>query len=127
MRGVLVTVAVALVAVCGCSGSTQGPTLATSATPSPSASGSEAVVVALPPAGGFDYQLGGAYEPPAGTAIVSRDSTDEPAPGLYNVCYVNGFQSQPGEADAWDGLLVEGDDGPLADPGWPDEYLFDTS
>ena len=101
-------------------------------TPSPSASpsaasNSAAPSITLPPDGGFDYQLGGAYEPPAGTAIVARDSTEFPATGLYNICYLNGFQSQPGEADAWAGLLVDGADGPLADPGWPDEYLLDTS
>jgi hypothetical protein len=100
---------------------------ATPATPSPTASGSAEPTIALPPAGGFDYQLGGAYDPPAGTVIVSRDSTDTPAPGLYNICYVNGFQSQPGEADAWEGLLLEDADGPVADEGWPDEYLLDSS
>lgn len=83
--------------------------------------------IALPPAGGIDYQLGGAYEPPPGTAIVARDSTEAPAPGLYNICYLNGFQSQPGEAAQWDGLLLEDAGGPVADAGWPDEYLLDTS
>lgn len=83
--------------------------------------------VALPPSGGIDYQLGGAYEPPAGTAIVARDSTEAPAPGLYNICYLNGFQTQPGEVGAWEQLLLQGPDGPVADPDWPDEYLLDTS
>ncbi len=45
-----------------------------------------------------DYQLGGAYPPPAGVNVVARDSTAAPARGLYNICYVNGFQSQPGAA-----------------------------
>lgn len=63
---------------------------------------------------------------PAGAGIVVRDSTDEPAEGAYGICYVNGFQTQPGAT--WpDGLLVQGDDGPLVDPGWPDEYILDTS
>ena len=82
------------------------------------------------PAGGFDYQLGGGYPPPDGTGIVVRDAADRPEPGLYSVCYVNGFQTQPGEADRWldEGLvLLDGAGEPVADPGWPDEYLLDTS
>ncbi|MFE6304407.1 endo alpha-1,4 polygalactosaminidase [Nocardiopsis sp. NPDC057823] len=82
------------------------------------------------PQGGFDYQLGGGYGPPDGVGIVVRDSTDEPEPGLYSVCYVNGFQTQPGEADRWldEGLvLLDGAGEPVADPGWPDELLLDTS
>ena len=55
---------------------------------------------ALPPVGGgLDYQLGGAYDPPAGVDIVVRDSTDEPAAGLYSVCYLNGFQTQPADSE----------------------------
>ncbi|MGO1834542.1 MAG: endo alpha-1,4 polygalactosaminidase, partial [Actinomycetaceae bacterium] len=80
-----------------------------------------------PPSGGFDYQLGGPYDPPDGTEIVVRDSTAEPADGAYGVCYVNGFQSQPGESEDWGDLLLTGDDGPVADPDWPDEFLLDTS
>ncbi len=81
---------------------------------------------------GFDYQLGGAYDPPEGVEIVARDSTDEPAPGLYNICYVNGFQTQPGEGEHWlaeqpDLVLRDADGAPFIDPGWPDEYLLDTS
>lgn len=86
-----------------------------------------APAVTLPPDGGFDYQLGGAYDPPDGTTVVARDATQAPAPGRYGICYLNGFQSQPGEAHLWDGLLLEGPDGAMADPGWPDEYLLDTS
>jgi hypothetical protein len=74
-----------------------------------------------------DYQLGGAYDPPAGTTVVVRDSTAAPAQGLYNVCYVNGFQTQPGVA--WPArLLVRNSKGkPLVDPDWPDEHLLDIS
>ena len=84
--------------------------------------------MALPPAGaGFDYQLGGAYDPPPGAAVVVRDSTAPPAEGAYSVCYVNGFQTQPG-ADWPEDLLVREDSGePLVDPNWPDEYLLDIS
>ena len=58
--------------------------------------------IVLPPQGGqFDYQLGGAYAPPAGVTIVGRDRNDPPAPGVYSICYINGFQTQPDEADFW--------------------------
>ncbi|MEO5921154.1 MAG: endo alpha-1,4 polygalactosaminidase [Pseudolysinimonas sp.] len=87
----------------------------------------------LPPAGAdFDYQLGGAYDPPSGVEVVARDSTEDPASGVYNICYVNGFQTQPGEGERWLAdypalVLREVDGEPVADPGWPDEYLLDTS
>jgi hypothetical protein len=87
----------------------------------------------LPPANaGFDYQLGGAYPPPDGTSVVARDRTEAPAPGAYNICYVNGFQTQPGEGDWWLSehpeliLRDEGGD-PVIDPGWPDEMLLDVT
>jgi hypothetical protein len=84
--------------------------------------------VELPPEGArFDYQLGGASPVPDGATVVARDSTDDPAAGAYGICYVNGFQTQPGVE--WpDDLLVRTADGePLVDPGWPDEHLFDLS
>jgi hypothetical protein len=79
------------------------------------------------PAGAVaDYQLGGAYDPPDGVTVVARDSTDQPAAGLYSICYVNGFQTQPG--DDWpDDLLVHVDGEPLVDPNWPDEHLVDIA
>jgi hypothetical protein len=89
--------------------------------------------IRLPPASaGFDYQLGGGYELPAGVTVVARDSTDEPADGAYNICYVNGFQTQPGEGARWladhpDLVLRDASGDPFVDPGWPDEYLLDTS
>ena len=81
---------------------------------------------ALPDRGVVDYQLGGGYPPSPGVTIVVRDSTDSPAPGMFNICYVNGFQTQPGAA--WpEELLVPGrDKKPLADSGWPDEFLLDV-
>lgn len=79
----------------------------------------------LPPGALADYQLGGAYPPSDGVTVVVRDSTDWPEPGYFNICYVNGFQTQPG-ADWPAELLVKGRDGlPLADPDWPDEFLLD--
>jgi hypothetical protein len=85
---------------------------------------------ALPPPGvSFDYQLGGAYDAPAGVAVVVRDREEAPAPGLYGICYINAFQTQP-ESD-WSGdragLLLRDGSGLFEDPSWPDEYLFDLS
>jgi len=82
-----------------------------------------------PPAGAaFDYQLGGAYPPPTGVEIVARDRTAAPADGLYNICYLNGFQTQPGELALWpDALLLRNEDGTVVyDPDWPDEAILDT-
>lgn len=87
--------------------------------------------VLLPPAGGqYDSQLGGAYAPPAGTLIVSRDRADPVAPGLYNICYINAFQTQPQETQWWlakhpELLLRQGGD-LVEDPDWPGEILLDT-
>jgi hypothetical protein len=135
MRPVLsaALVTVALVALAGCAAVDLQAGSATEAGSSDAAAASGVLAsgataaVTLPPVGtGFDYQLGGASAVPAGVGIVVRDSTDEPAAGAYGVCYVNGFQTQPGET--WpDDLLVQGDDGPLVDPDWDDESLLDTS
>ena len=95
--------------------------------------GPPATRVPLPPAGaGFDYQLGGGYPLPDGVTVVARDSTDSPAEGAYGVCYVNGFQTQPGEGEHWlaehpDLVLRDAGGEPFVDPGWPDEFLLDTS
>lgn len=94
----------------------------------PSASAGE-----LPPVSGrFDYQLGAAYEPEGGLDVVVRDASAGPLPGAYSVCYVNGFQTQPGEAARWrDGnedLLLHDARGRLVvDPDWPDEFVLDPS
>jgi hypothetical protein len=76
-----------------------------------------------------DYQLGGAYKPAAGVRIVTRDLREKPA-GRYDVCYVNGFQTQPGELGWWrrvhPGLLLRQNGRLVSDPGWPDEVLLDT-
>jgi hypothetical protein len=85
----------------------------------------------LPPLGaGFDYQLGGAYTPPAGVGLVVRDSSDAPAPGVYSVCYLNAFQTQPDSdwSGANSGLVLRAPSGsPIIDPDWPDESLLDIS
>ena len=93
----------------------------------------EVTDVTLPPVSGrFDYQLGASYELEGGLDVVVRDATAEPAAGAYNICYVNGFQTQPGQADLWlDGnedLLLHDAAGDLVvDPDWPDEYVLDPS
>lgn len=76
----------------------------------------------------FDYQLGGAYDPPGGTKLVVRDRSADPAPGIYSICYINAFQTQPGELADWPAAAILRDaDGPVTDPEWPDETLLDTS
>src|SRR5690349_23951050 len=88
--------------------------------------------VRLPePNAGLDYQLGGAYPPPAGVGIVSRDWEDPPAEGLYSICYVNGFQAQT-EAESWwltnhpDLVLRDSGGNPIKDTDW-DELILDIS
>ncbi|MFF3504657.1 endo alpha-1,4 polygalactosaminidase [Streptomyces sp. NPDC003247] len=85
-----------------------------------------AEVTPPPVHGGFDYQLGGAYPPPAGTSIVVRDHTASPAPGTYSICYVNAFQAQPDAEGEWDDdlLLRDADGEVVVDPDW-DEALLD--
>ncbi|GHH03434.1 endo alpha-1,4 polygalactosaminidase [Streptomyces lanatus] len=87
----------------------------------------------VPPESGaaFDYQIGGAYPPPAGVRVVSRDRTAKPAPGVYSICYVNAFQAQPDSEGWWrahhpDLLLQDDDGGLVVDQDW-DEALLDIS
>jgi hypothetical protein len=85
----------------------------------------------LPTTGVPDYQLGGGYTPPAGVTVVARDSTERPAADTYGICYVNGFQTQPGDRASWlsdhPGAVLRTAAGkPVRDPGWPDEMLLDT-
>lgn len=82
-----------------------------------------------PPPGGVDvdYQLGGASTPAANVGVVVRDRKAKPAAGSYNVCYVNGFQTQPGESrfwrDRWSLVLKRGGK-PVVDEAWG-EWLLD--
>ena len=124
-RSVLLTTAIALVAVLGSAG------CAEAAAPAAPAASSASSHRDLPTSGRPDYQLGGGYTPPSGVTIVERDSTDRPAAGRYSICYVNGFQTQPGTLAEWErrapSALLRDDSGELvADPGWPDEVLLDT-
>ncbi|MFY1700605.1 endo alpha-1,4 polygalactosaminidase [Micromonospora sp. WMMA1923] len=87
---------------------------------------------APPPANAnFDYQIGGAYAPPSGVTVVSRDSEASPAAGIYNICYVNAFQAQPGAESWWKtnhpNLLLRDANGNLVvDEDW-DELMLDFS
>ena len=67
-----------------------------------------------------------AGEPPV---FVSRDREGSPAPGLYNICYVNGFQAQPSEESFWlddhpELVLRDAAGDPVIDADW-DEMLLD--
>ncbi|MFM9599640.1 endo alpha-1,4 polygalactosaminidase [Streptomyces turgidiscabies] len=121
---VLATVCAALWGVTACGAS---PETDQAAGPGPTASPTPSAEVRLPPPNaGFDYQIGGAYPPPAGVRVVSRDRTAAPAAGLYNVCYVNAFQAQPGAEKAWpaDLLLRDANGEVVVDEDW-DEALLD--
>jgi hypothetical protein len=87
---------------------------------------------APPPANaGFDYQIGGPYQPPSGVTVVSRDHDAPAAAGLYNICYVNAFQAQTDAASWWktnhpDLLLHDANGKLVIDKDW-NEILLDYS
>jgi hypothetical protein len=87
-----------------------------------------AAVLALPAGTDVDYQLGGAADPAPNVGIVVRDRTEPPA-GRYDVCYVNGFQTQPDERRFWrrhpELLLRDGDGRLVVDEAWG-EVLLDV-
>jgi len=77
--------------------------------------------VLLPPVdAGFDYQIGGDYPLPPGVTVVARDASGRAPAGVYAICYVNAFQTQPGAR--WPRELVLGED-----PAWPGERALDIS
>lgn len=87
-------------------------------------------IFTLPPEGRIDYQLGGASEPAPGVTLVVRDATEQPAAGIPSICYINGFQTQPGELESWlaeapEAVLLDAAGDPVIDPNWPDEALLD--
>ncbi|MEU6990127.1 endo alpha-1,4 polygalactosaminidase [Streptomyces sp. NPDC046465] len=93
--------------------------------PSSASAGPSAVELPSPRAG-FDYQIGGAYTPPAGVKTVSRDRGATPARGLYNLCYVNAFQAQPGAEKEWDSdLLLRNANGDVVYDGEWGEAVLD--
>jgi hypothetical protein len=129
IRAAVLSVAGVAVLVAGCSAA-DPPT--PTPPPAPTSAAQPNHALRLPdPHAGFDYQLGGGYTPPPGVTIVGRDRTDTPAGAGYDICYVNGFQTQPDDSKEFarqhPDLVVHVDGKPLNDPGWPDEYLYDTS
>ncbi len=150
MRASLVVIATVVIAGCGGPAApsvavssptppptfepTPGPTF--EPTPSPTfdgASPSQSMFARLPPPNaGFDYQLGGAYPPPAGVTVVSRDRTAAPEPGFYNICYVNGFQIQSDDVQWWktnhpDLMLRDKAGKVVVDPDWDEIMLAPTT
>lgn len=88
--------------------------------------GTSSAAVTLPPlAAAWDYQIGGAYTPPSGVKIVSRDNADPAASGQYNICYINAFQVNPGLDDEWSGdlLLRDANGDKVVDPDWRETLL----
>jgi glycosyl hydrolase family 114 len=81
-----------------------------------------------PPVGtDVDYQLGGAAGMPAHVGILVRDRKAKPAEGRYNVCYLNGFQTQPDERRFWRKrmwLVLKRGGRPVVDEAWG-EWLLD--
>ncbi|MFD5813540.1 endo alpha-1,4 polygalactosaminidase [Streptomyces sp. NPDC059618] len=119
---VTATAVAGLLALTGCAA---GKGTSVSAKPEPSPHRT-ATAVELPPLhAGFDYQIGGAYPPAADVRIVSRDRSSSPAPGLYNICYVNAFQAQPEERAQWpaDLLLRDADGKVVVDKDWNEALL----
>ena len=58
----------------------------------------------------------------------SSDRTAPPDPDRYSVCYVNAFQTQPGEDAVPEDLLLHDATGArVEDPDWPGEFLLDVS
>lgn len=124
--------AFAAAALCGALAVAAGGCTASDGDGEGGADGGDGKQVVLPePGAAFDYQIGGAYPPPAGVRAVSRDRAAKPAPGVYNICYVNAFQAQP-DAEGWwqahhpDLLLRDVGGTPVVDEDW-DEVLLDIS
>ncbi len=64
---------------------------------------------------------------PAHVGILVRDRRAAPADGRYNVCYVNGFQTQPDERGFWKKrmrLVLKRGGRPVVDEAWG-EWLLD--
>ncbi|WP_239153361.1 endo alpha-1,4 polygalactosaminidase [Virgisporangium aliadipatigenens] len=102
----------------------------TGTSPSPTSTTPAGAIKPLPVNQQFDYQIGGAYTPPSGTKIVSRDHTAQPAAGLYNICYVNAYQTQDFDAADWlknrKDLVLHKNGNPVGDTKWK-EYVLDIT
>ncbi|KAJ7628537.1 glycoside hydrolase family 114 protein [Roridomyces roridus] len=87
----------------------------------------------FPANGKFDYQIGAPYTPAAGVKVVERDHSQSPAAGLFNICYLNAFQTQPEEKSFWtsspnkDLLLLTKAGALFEDKDWKGEYFLDTT
>ncbi|WP_436739417.1 endo alpha-1,4 polygalactosaminidase [Streptomyces sp. BBFR102] len=102
-------------------------TTGSAAQPAPERSTPAPAPAPPPPGAGLDYQLGGAYRPDDDVGVVVRDHGARPARGLYNVCYVNAFQAQPGARGWPEALLLRDARGrEVIDEDW-DEVLLDLS
>ena len=121
------TVCVLFLAACVplASPASAGP-VATTQSPASSAAPDRAGFAVFPAGAIPDYQLGDPYDPPPGVSVVTRDSTQPVAPGVYSICYINGFQTQPGVTWPND-LLIHKGNRLLVDPNWPDEHIIDIS
>lgn len=122
--------AASTVLVLGACAASPGAAPAEPAASEPATPGPASALFTLPSEGRIDYQLGGASAPAPGVTLVVRDAAERPAPGIPTICYLNGFQTQPGELDDWlatapQALLLDADGAPVIDPGWPDEALLD--
>src|SRR6478609_8061690 len=81
----------------------------------------------LPVGTDADYQLGGDASVPAGVGIVERDRTSRPLAGHYNICYVNGLQTQADERSFWNRhpwLILRRHGHRVVDSAWG-EWLLD--
>ncbi len=111
-------------------GSAGGSSSGSSSGAAPLPDGGSSGALQLPPTSGlWDYQIGTAYPPPAGVQLVSRDRGAQAAPGVYSICYVNGFQAQQAENDFWlndhPELVLRENGNPVIDPDW-NEMLLDV-
>ena len=86
-----------------------------------------ATIKPLPIGPDVDDQLGGVRSVPSRVGIVVRDRTAKPLAGRYNICYVNGFQTQADERGFWRqrmGLVLHRGGRPVVDSAWG-EWLLD--
>ena len=86
------------------------------------------LLAALPVQSDVDYQLGGSAAVPDHVGIVVRDRSAHPLAGKYNVCYVNGFQTQPNQKAFWHrhwNLVLKEGGKPVTDQSWG-EWLLDV-
>ena len=109
-------VSVAMASLLGSAAIASTPAVAAPVPPTPNAS--------------VSYQLGGDYGPEFASGVVIRDSTSSPIAGHYNICYLNGFQTQADQSKWWKrkhrNLLLRKGGRYVIDGQW-NEILLDTS